>query len=348
MRKQLLKLIFLAFGAVFFTSCNNLLYTTLDVLRPAKVAFNLNANNLLIINNTVTQPANYGHKTQLLNDISKSSTISNDSLPIFCLAALTEDLDSKGFFSSIQLIPNSINKGTDFSNPMELNSDSVNNLSSSHHANVILSLDNIKVIDQQSEFYLLESSTYLSTLELRYETKWSIHYPNNPQTTTLQVNDTAYWESESYIKRNSLNGLPKRTDALIDGALNIGHKSVNQLVPYWDKVDRYFFNPSNKLMKQGMDSVYMKKWKSAINSWQKALISSNNKSINAEAANNIAVAYEIIGDIDNALEYATKSLNLLPEFTTIDYDSRMRLINYIKELIQRKSEIKILKQQLGE
>lgn len=37
---------------ILLSSCSSLLFTTLDVLRPAQVAFPPEVNNLLIVNNT--------------------------------------------------------------------------------------------------------------------------------------------------------------------------------------------------------------------------------------------------------------------------------------------------------
>ena len=104
-----------------------------------------------------------------------------------------------------------------------------------------------------------------------------------------------------------MSELPNREDALVDGALNVGQKSVNRFVPYWEKADRYFFNSHNKLMKKGMDSVYVKNWKSAIEYWELAIKKTKSTLTKAHATNNIAIAYEILGDIDKALDYATQS-----------------------------------------
>ncbi len=348
MKTHKLKIILLVFGVVFFTSCTKLLYTSLDVLRPAKVAFELNANNLLIVNNTVIQPSNYGHKTQRLNEKVKNIRLSSDSLAIFCLGALTEDLEGKDFFSSVQLIPNTVNTGTEFFKSSEFNFELVKKLCQSNGANVILSLDNIKVNDDLNEYFIPESSTFLSSLEVKFETSWSIHYLDKPEVTPIQFIDTLYWESEGYNRQNVMNDIPKRVDALIDGALDTGHKSVNRFVPYWEKVDRFFFNPNNKLMKQGMDSVYVKNWKSAINSWENAFNNTKNALIQAQAANNIAIAYEINGDIDKALDYATKSYYSFGKLTIVNYDLLIRITDYINELNKRKNEIEILKKQVGE
>ena len=348
MKPHNLKFILLAFGIVFLSSCTSLMYTTLDVLRPAKVVFAADANNLLIVNNTITQPANIGHTTTLLNKDPKNVALSTDSLAIFCLGALTEDIDGKDFFSTVKFEPNSINTDSNFDSLAPLNRFAVKNLCLSHNSNVILSLEKIKVNDDLSEYYLPESSSYLAALELKFETTWSIYYLNNEKVTSVQFKDTAYWESESYTRKNVLINLPKRADALIDGALNVGHKTVDRFIPYWDKVDRYFFNSGNKYMKLAMDSVYVKNWDSAISNWEKVFEKTKSPWIQAQAANNIAIAYEISGNLDKAIEYATVAYYSFGKLNFADFDSFSRLSDYINELNIRKNDILILKKQLGE
>ena len=348
MKTHKLKLILLVFGVVLFSSCTTLLYTSLDVLRPAKVEFDVNANNLLIVNNSVIQPQNYGHKTILANEKNLDILIPTDSLAIYCLSSLTEDLEGKDFFSSVQFLPNSVNKSTEFFRPDKLSDDSVRMLCKSNRANVILSLDNIKVNDDLNEYFMEDNATYLNSLEVKYETSWSIRYPNKPQIKTITYKDTLYWETESYSRRKAASEIPKRQDALIDGALEVGHKCVNRFIPYWEKVDRYFFSSGNKSMKKGLDSVYVKNWKSAIETWNSVYDKNTDALLQAHAANNIAIAYEISGDIDKALEFATKAYYSFGKLAIPDFSSFIRLSDYINELNKRKKEIEVLKKQLGE
>ena len=349
MKTHKLRICILAFGAVLFTSCSpKLLYTTLDVLRPAKVAFANDANDLLIINNAAIQPADYGHKTEFFNELPLNIRMKTDSMSIFCLAALTEDLEGKDFFSSVQLNPTTINKESEFFKPATLDEATVKKLCLENHTNVILSLDRIKVNDDLIENYLTASNSYLASLEFEIETSWSIHYLNNPEVTSVQYTDTVFWETESYSRKKAISDLPNRDDAMVDAALTVGHKAVNRFVPYWDKVDRYVFDPKIKLMRQGMDSVYVKNWKAAISLWETAYNKADKSWIQAQAANNIAVGYEITGDIDKALEYATRAYSALGRMTIVDYQSFMCLSNYVNELTERKNEMTILKKQLGD
>lgn len=347
MKTHKLNIILFCFGAVFSSSCSHFLYTSLDVLRPAKVSFELNANNLLIINNTVPQPSNLGHLTQLLNENPKYVSFNTDSLAIFCLSALYEDIETKDFFSSYQYNPKSINTSSDFLSTNVISENSIKNLCREKQSNVILSLDKIKVNDELNEYFIPDNSNYVATLELRYETTWSIHYPANSTAKSITFKDTLYWESESYSKSEALKSLPKREDALVDGALEVGHKTVNRVIPYWEKVDRYFYN--SKILKRGMDSVFVKNWTSAIEIWELTYNTSSDLWVKFQAANNIAICYEISGNIEKALAYATYAYYSYGMIAyPIDNKSFNRISDYIIELNQRKNEIEILKKQVGE
>ena len=74
-----------------------MLYTTIDVLRPAKVSFPVDVNHLLIVNNAASQPKTYGHKTIQFNENQKSATVDTDSLPVFALASFAESILEKNF-----------------------------------------------------------------------------------------------------------------------------------------------------------------------------------------------------------------------------------------------------------
>ncbi|HZK68906.1 MAG TPA: DUF6340 family protein [Paludibacter sp.] len=343
-----LKIIILAFGTVFLSSCTKLLYTSLDVLRPAKVAFNSDVNNVLIINNTVPQPADIGHSTQFAFEEQKKEKFNTDSLSIFCLGALKEDIESKNFFASVQLSPNSINTSTDFGSANYISDEAVQALCNSTQSDAIISLDKIKVKDEITEVFDALTNSYVSTLELNFESYWSLHYPNKDEFYAMQFKDTVYWEAESNYRKKGIKVLPKREDALVDGALYVGQKTVNRLVPYWEKVDRYFFNPNKKYFKQAVDSVYVKNWNSAISNWQIVMNQSTSNWTKAQAANNIAIAYEITGNIDKALEYASQAFYNLQELSFADYNSFVRISEYISELTQRRKDIATLKKQLDE
>ena len=156
-----------------------------------------------------------------------------------------------------------------------------------------------------------------------------------------------FWSSDESADRwDAISRLPKRSDALIDGALYIGRKCISRFLPFWDKEDRFIFSSNNKLMKQAMDSVVYRKWNAAIVKWKKLYDTTKNNQLKAKLANNIAIANEIGGNMDEALKYCNISLQIIENEA---YNKTYYLIkDYYALLNKRDKEIKLLKQQLGE
>lgn len=333
---------------VVLTSCSGMLYTSIDVLRPAKVSFPVDVNQLLVINNTLPQPHTYGHKTELFNENQRNVSVETDSLALFALAAFAESVLEKEFFSIVDLKHETVNKGNDFFSITLPEKDVVKSLIDSYGANGVIALNRILVQDHLGEVYNQENASFIAYLEARYDYNWSVHFPLNNKVFSLVTKDTVYWESESYSRQRALNGLPDRRDALIDGALISGKRAVNQFIPYWEKVDRYIFDLSNKKFRKGLDAVYLKDWDEAIRVWDELLTNIRSQSAKAKIAHNLAVVHEIRGDLSKSYEYSNQALETFLNAAFIEYRQLMFMVEQNESLKKRLNELETLNKQLGE
>jgi tetratricopeptide (TPR) repeat protein len=99
-------------------------------------------------------------------------------------------------------------------------------------------------------------------------------------------------------------------------------------------------------MKQGIDSIYVKNWKAAIEIWESAM-NKGGAGLKAKLANNIAVAYELSGDINKAKEYSEKALEYIQQNSVVEAKSFVTINNYATELRKRNKEIELIDKQLG-
>ncbi len=148
--------------------------------------------------------------------------------------------------------------------------------------------------------------------------------------------------------QTGVKALPDRYNALIDGALYAGRNAVDKFIPYWTKADRYFFTGGNKKLTQGMDSVTVRNWEGAIAVWNSILESNASSSTKAKVSHNIAVVYEIQGDIEKAVEQIDKALDYITKSAMIDSDTTFTILAYYDELQKRKQEAELLDKQLGD
>ncbi|MDD4198833.1 MAG: DUF6340 family protein [Paludibacter sp.] len=346
--KNIYRYVGILIAGVLLTSCSGMLYTSIDVLRPAKVSFPIDVNHLLIVNNTVPQPPAYGHKATLFNENQRTVVVETDSLAIFALASFSESVIEKEFFSLVDLVHESKNKGSDFFTVGSPDQGVLKSLADEYDAHAIIALNKILVHDDLGELYDQENNSFIAYLEAKYEYNWSIHFPLKNQMFSVITKDTVYWESESYGRQRALNGLPDRRDALIDGALISGRRVVNKFIPYWEKVDRYLFSLSDKTFKKGLDSVYVKEWDGAIKVWEGLLVTVRGQSKKAKIAHNLSVLYEIKGNIKQACDYSNQALEAFLNATIIDYRQLMFVAEQNEILKVRLDEINLLNKQLGE
>ena len=344
MRKFIFALLMLF--AIFATSCTTMLYTSIDVLRPANVVFEKDAKSLLILNNSIPQPVSYGHTNELYGEKKKSVSLNTDSLAIFCLSVVNEEFQKNDFFPETNIHLSSVNVGGGFLNATSPKLDTLKFMSLLYNADVVLSLDKIKVNDRVADYYDYEGNFFYALLEANYETTWSVSYPKLNKTQSFSFKDTIYWDAESYQRKKAFEALPNRYNALIDGALYVGQTMMKKLVPWWDKEDRYFFNAQNKSIKHGLDSVYVKNWSAAIAIWEKGLLKSNVPT-QAKLLYNIAVAHEINGNMPKAIENVKKSLSVYESAPVMDYNYYLTIYQYSESLEKRNKEIENINRQLG-
>ncbi len=333
--------------ALLLSSCSGMLYTSIDVLRPAKVTFPADANDILIINYARPQPHNHGHTIELFNENVKKINIDTDSLPAFAVASLARAISDKGFFRTVLFDHVSINQNNYFFTPTTPDDSTIKSLTQKHRVNGIISLNRIMVTDQVAELFDQNTGTFIAFLEAIYETQWSIHFPANNQNFRIINKDTVYWESESNTRQKAFRGLPERRNALIDGALIAGEKAVKSFIPYWEKEDRYLFTSPNRIFKSAIDSVYYRNWEAAAKLWE-SINDYGSSTLKAKTAHNLAVANEFLGNLRKAYQFSKKATEHLSEIPIVDYANFVRIFELHDNLRKRVAEEDKIKKQLAE
>ncbi len=326
------------------------MFLTLDVLRPGKITFPHDVNDVLILNNAPQQPAVYGHTTRLMYQQPARIKLSSDSAILYCLAGTVETMSGIGFFESVTLLEESQNLGNDFHKLTYLNSEQIQELCSLYNVDAVVALNRLVIQDEISD-YSLESGEYLAALDSKSILNWSVHYPDKDKFESVTIKDSLSWENLSYRRRDALAALPSRTDAMIDLSIYSGRNTVERLLPRWDKEDRYFYLNKNASLQLGMDSVRHKNFEGAIRIWKELAETTTGKSAKAKltcayAQMNIAIVCELIGDIDSAILYATQATQSVNSAFFADYQVMYDYNYYLNNLIKRKAELKLLDNQM--
>lgn len=333
-------LIFICHGAVFAQQW----HTTLEVLRPSEKSFAKGIDNLLLVNNSVTQPDDFGHALILYDADKGNQSIDLSEAAIRVLFAAAQQFDYSGMFLSVGLVEHSSATGSFFAKN-SLSREQTDSLCRVYQSDAVLSLDRVLIYDKLEE-YIDEDYNFRGILEVYATTMWTL-ITSEGTIRLLNRSDTLYWESSGKNSSFASEQLPDRQTALLDVAEYIGEKFALQYISQWERVDRYLYENNNLLISEGLQQFIRKKWETAILIWQKAYEEAKGKGQRkktdyetmAYSAANIAVAQEISGDIGSAIQWATTATQAFDKINTVEAaQQQVNLTFYTKELQQREKE----------
>ena len=122
---------------------------------------------------------------------------------------------------------------------------------------------------------------------------------------------------------------------------NNGVRVAMLFVPSWKWTDRLIYFSGNDTMKKATELALNNKWEEAAVIWTK-MAKSNNKNIVAKATYNMALACEMLGHLNLALEWASNSYHVYK-----NENHQQKCMDYINILATRLQQERRLKKQFG-
>ena len=288
-------------------------YFSVDERYPAKRTELKNKQRILVVNNALTQPNDFGHTTMIDGESHNNVEVDLSRSVLYCLFATTQSMESTGEFEAVELMDISQNHSTNYYSRTPLTFSQAERLCTDYQADALLTLNQLVLYDIVESFPT-DESTYYAYLQAYAQSHWTIHYAGQPREVTFTQADTLLWESRLYYTRaQSLNDLPSRQEALLYIARELGNRIGSSFSPSWQTTRRYIYDLPN--LQAGLDAFRLQRWNSAINQWL-TMVDSKDKKAAACAAANIAIAYEMLGDYASACDYAQRANRLFGAWKT--------------------------------
>jgi tetratricopeptide (TPR) repeat protein len=238
--------------------------------------------------------------------------------------------------------------GTKTTFPTPLEWDSVNEICYRHQTDMLLS---IEIFD--TDFLLTNNPVRIDVkddngkLSTRVEFKatgvaiinFGIRLYDNKNHVILDEYQTSHrlnFDAQAPTLQGALNQMLDKTEAINRACYESGFVYGERISPTYYQVTRYFFDKPKKELGAGVRYSEVADWKGAINAWMK-VVDKGDKKDAGRAAYNIAVAYEVLGDLETAKEWAARSHT---EFEEKDADE------YYKMLSNRIREENMVRQQM--
>ena len=169
---------------------------------------------------------------------------------------------------------------------------------------------------------------------------WRIYHNKDGQILDEFKNSQTF-DSDAEAKTNEdvrLRLITQR-QAVIDGGYTLGEMYAPRISPTWVWVHRnYYTGKKPHELKKAKSYVITNDWKGAAEIWQGVVINNPDLKIKGKAAYNLALANEVQGNLDSAIEWCRKSAN---EF------GNKKARSYVKILEDRLANQKRLDSQMG-
>ena len=288
-------------------------YFSVDERYPAERQQLQGKQRILVVNNALTQPQDFGHSTILDGENTGNVEIDLSRSVLYCLFATTQSMESTGEFNAVELMDISQNHSTNYYTRTPLTFSQAERLCTDYQADALLTLNQLVLYDIVESFPT-DEGTYYAYLQAYAQSHWTIHYAGQTREATFTQADTLLWESQlHYTRTQSLSDLPSRQEALLYLARELGNRMGSSFAPSWQTTRRYIYELPD--LQAGLDAFRLQRWNSAINQWL-TIVDSKDKKAAACAAANIAIAYEMLGDYASACDYAQRASRLFGAWKT--------------------------------
>ena len=288
-------------------------YFSVDERYPAERQQLQGKQRILVVNNALTQPQDFGHTTMIDGENQNHAEIDLSRSILYCLFSVTQTMESTGEFDAVELMDISQNHSTNYYTRTPLTFSQAERLCTDYQADALLTLNQLVLYDIVESFPT-DEGTYYAYLQAYAQSHWTIHYAGQAREATFTQADTLLWESQlHYTRAQSLSDLPSRQEALLYLARELGNRIGSSFAPSWQTTRRYIYELPD--LQAGLDAFRLQRWNSAINQWL-TIVDSKDKKAAACAAANIAIAYEMLGDYASACDYAQRASRLFGAWKT--------------------------------
>jgi len=300
-------------------------YFSIEVRQPASIdvpGWDA-ATTLLLVNNSVPQPASFGHRNKM-NDVAFGDTeLDLQAGARHLLFGLYVGLGNQDAAPEVELLDRSQHRTGNFYQRSSLLKASCDSLLNLYGADALLILNQVVIYDMQ-ESYLTEDDNYYAYLEAYCSSHWT-YYRQGATPASFTYSDTLVWSNTALSPSTALEGLPDRQQALLDLAADAGEQLAARFYPTWQREDRYVYETKGGELAEGMTLFAQQKWAEAEAAWKTAYTSNSNRLTRAYALANMAVASEMQEQFGRAIVYLKSAEEeLLPVRTS---ESRQQIIN---------------------
>lgn len=294
--------------------CAQQWHTTVAITHPAEINLPESITDILLVNNTVAHP-----------DIPSGA--------FYTLMAASEMLDGSDYLPSV--LESSQNSSGSLYRKQLLTNTQADSLLLNYQSDALLVLNQL-IVHPSSECFQTDNETYYAYTQGIAATHWTLFCRRDGKqgagaiaSRTLSFADTLYWENEADTWNEAVQAMPSADEARSEMCLYAGERLAQRLMPTVETDDRYLYDLGDD--DQGMYHFVRQQWQQAIEAWSQP---QKDTKATAYAAANCAVAYDILGELDEAYAACSRAVDAFARLRSADARQQAVNISYYQERLR--------------
>jgi tetratricopeptide (TPR) repeat protein len=340
----------ISFAILFLTafsmlSCVSTRSVLIDIPHPSPKELHESVQSLTLVSRVPDADAEDIHADTLQKIFYKSrfnldTVIFDKQMADTTMKALGELLYESGRYDFVIPVQRFVSTGKSSSPSSRLSWDLVRDLTESMNTDALLSLDHLKtriITKYTSEAYYDPHlngfySAAKAEMKIGYDAVFRVYYPAVRKIILEEtLSDTLFWEDADVSARDLFERFTPVKRALTEAGITIALDLADKIAVRWYTVTRRYFTRGNEVIRQSNQLINSGRVEEALVMLNEAEQKTGSKSLRSKIQFNMAVCYEVLGDIDQAIYYALESYH--SQFRTLTYE-------YLEILKSRKDKLK--------
>ena len=213
------------------------------------------------------------------------------------------------------------NDSDDIRNPLDINT--IDGLCQQYNVDAVLVLESfVERLVTKYDYQLFSynsSESFGARTDVKYKSEWRLYRPDNMKPALrFQLSDSIFWDGNSSTLRDVYAQMPHIKESLIGGGVAAGSYLASHISPNWVSRTRNYFSTGIKEIDLAIPLICNNKWEEATSIWSK-YANIDSKRIRAKVEFNLALASEMNGNLDVAINWGLKSIKSHYTYATENY-----------------------------
>ena len=321
---------------ILIGSCSPYRYISIETCNPASITFPADMRRILVVNNALPQDDVPFEST--IHQLPASVTISADSAAFDFCRTLGETLADFPGFDDVRLLEGCLRKDMSPLSAPNLEPHDVELLNDEHETDIVISLD--RLLFRINEYaYNIFSFQMQEVIDVDISGVLRVYAPGREApVTSVLLADTVSVADHKVGDIWELLLSTGQTNLLRVSATYLAREARTHFIPYWSEDIRWYYVSFAARWKEATAYAESEKWDKALDIWKQLYERATSWKQKARLSSNLALGAELTGNLEQALQYAKLSHQLMHDHLGADDAITKKQEVYVNVLTSRIAE----------